>query len=413
VTEGSEVVLFAGTYGRGIYSIRLNDAQRQGGVLLKPIAPSHLNAIHLTHYSPTYATLTWRDNSNNETGFKIYRSSSNTPIIVPANTTIKTITGLTPNTSYTYTVKAYNSAGESAGTRKTFRTLMAKPTAPSNLNTSHITTNSATLTWQDKSNNETGFKIYRSSSNTPIIVPANTTIKTITGLTPNTSYTYTVKAYNSAGESAGTRKTFRTLMAKPTAPSNLNTSHITTNSATLTWQDKSNNETGFKIYRSSSNTPIIVPANTTSKTITGLTPNTSYTYIVKAYNSAGQSVGTRKTFKTQANTTTIPTIALNTNTNGTWDTHTASTHRHGRYAKFYTFRLTHSTKVTIDLTSSKDTYLFLLQGNSKNGTKITHNDDGGAGLNSRITRTLAAGTYTIEATTYRPATGAFVLRVSR
>jgi len=69
--------------------------------------------------------------------------------------------------------------------------------------------------------------------------------------------------------------------------------------------------------------------------------------------------------------------------------------------------------VTIDLTSSKDTYLFLLEGNNENGSIIERNDDGGTGFNSRITRTLAAGTYTIEATTYRTDTGSFVLRVSK
>jgi len=66
------------------------------------------------------------------------------------------------------------------------------------------------------------------------------------------------------------------------------------------------------------------------------------------------------------------------------------------------------------LTSSEDTFLYLMQGNNKNGTVVTSDDDGGTGRNSKITRTLPAGTYTIEATTYASGkTGAFTLRVSR
>ena len=85
---------------------------------------------------------------------------------------------------------------------------------------------------------------------------------------------------------------------KPTAPSNLNAINITRNTATLTWSDNSNNETGFKIYKGATLVKT-VGVNVHSTTVIGLTPDTSYTYTVKAYSSAGQSAGTSKTFKTQ------------------------------------------------------------------------------------------------------------------
>ena len=198
----------------------------------------------------------------------------------------------------------------------------------------------------------------------------------------------------------------------PTAPTNLNTSNVTSNSARLTWSDNSNNETGFKIYRG--NTQIAtVGANTTSYNLTGLSANTTYTYTVKAYNTTGTSAATSKTFTTLVAPNTIPTIPFNTNVNNTWISSIASTHRNGRYARYYTFTLTQSTNVTIDLTSTKDTYLFLLSGVNKNGSIVAQDDDGGSGYNSKITRTLAAGNYTIEATTYSTTTGSFTLKVSR
>lgn len=52
---------------------------------------------------------------------------------------------------------------------------------------------------------------------------------------------------------------------------------------------------------------------------------------------------------------------------------------------------------TIDLTSSADSYLYLLDAN---GSTITSNDDGGDGYNSRITAQLNAGVYLLVAATY-------------
>ena len=97
--------------------------------------------------------------------------------------------------------------------------------------------------------------------------------------------------------------------------------------------------------------------------------------------------------------------------NGTWASDCTSTHRDNRYARFYSFSLSQQADVQIDLTSPTDTYLFLLQGHSTNGSVIARDDDGGPiGYNSRITRTLGPGSYTIETTTYYSGrTGSFSL----
>ena len=69
----------------------------------------------------------------------------------------------------------------------------------------------------------------------------------------------------------------------------------------------------------------------------------------------------------------------------------------------------------IDLKSDTDPYLFLLSGAGTDGTVEAENDDIEAGVNtnSRIAETLAAGTYTVEATTYSEgATGDFILSIA-
>ena len=99
---------------------------------------------------------------------------------------------------------------------------------------------------------------------------------------------------------------------------------------------------------------------------------------------------------------------------GRWAASCSSSARSGRYARFYTFSLDASSRVTVDLESSVDTYLYLRAGvGQKQGAVLESDDDGGDGYNSRIRRTLAAGDYTIEATTL-PAlvSGPFTLTVT-
>jgi len=87
-----------------------------------------------------------------------------------------------------------------------------------------------------------------------------------------------------------------------------------------------------------------------------------------------------------------------------------------RYAGYYTFALSQQSEITITLESSEDTYLFLLSGHGRNGDVIEQNDDidsDAQNYNSRVVATLAAGEYTILATTYDITTaGDFTLTVS-
>ena len=100
-------------------------------------------------------------------------------------------------------------------------------------------------------------------------------------------------------------------------------------------------------------------------------------------------------------------------TEGSWTADCPSTNRDSAYARFYTFTLTQQAEVTITLESATDPYLFLLSGTGADADYLTHNDDIDApsrNFNSRITRTLNSGSYTIEATTYIPGlTGNFTL----
>ena len=98
-------------------------------------------------------------------------------------------------------------------------------------------------------------------------------------------------------------------------------------------------------------------------------------------------------------------------TPGTWSDDFVSARQAPNYARYYEFTLETPTDLRIDLTSERDTYLYLVR---EDGTLVEENNNVGRSINSRIVQEgLAAGTYTVEATTYyrNPVTGNFVLNI--
>ncbi|HEX8524410.1 MAG TPA: NPCBM/NEW2 domain-containing protein [Tepidisphaeraceae bacterium] len=123
-----------------------------------PAAPSNLTA---TAASPTQINLSWKDNSGNETGFKIERSlKANTgwSLIgtVSANvTTYSDTNSLNPGTTYYYRVRATNVVGDSANSNTASA---ATPTAPAPTTQTLISTGSVWKYLDNGSDQGTGWR---------------------------------------------------------------------------------------------------------------------------------------------------------------------------------------------------------------------------------------------------------------
>lgn len=190
-----------------------------------PSAPSSLAASGVTSSS---VTLSWNASTDNVgvTGYKIYRGST-LAATVSGTTTSYTVTGLAASTGYSFTVKAVDAAGnESAASNSVSVTTTAPPandttapTAPGGLHVMSATASSIELMWNASTDNVgvTGYKIYRGTS-LVTTVAGTATSYTVTGLSPSTTYSFTVYAVDAAGNQSAASTVSGTTAPASTAP---------------------------------------------------------------------------------------------------------------------------------------------------------------------------------------------------
>ena len=196
------------------------------------------------------------------------------------------ITGLTDGTNYQFKVRAVNATGNGADSDASDAAAPADET----LTASSVTHNSATLTI----GNWTGDWYYKAnaaphgSCSSEVTTPG----VNLTGLSTNTSYTYT--AYSDSG--CGTEVATETLLTKPGKPSKpvavsgagsgkLTVTASVTGSGTLSkWQYKRKVGTGNFDANWSDITETSISL---SHTFTGLTNGTNYQFKVRAVNATG------------------------------------------------------------------------------------------------------------------------------
>ncbi len=267
------------------------------------IAPSVPSGLTATALSSNQVVLSWVSSTDTGgSGFAGYQVYLNGTPIATVSTISYTVSGLSPNTSYCFTITASDNAGNvSAQTSQACAmTLGTVPAAPSGLVATPVSSSQINLNWQDNSNNESGFLVQRASSSsgpwTQIgIVGANVTSCAHTGLTASTTYFYRVRAYNASGNSVFSSVTSATTPAladttAPTIPSGLIATAASTTQVSVSWSASTDSGgsglAGYQIYRNGTQ---VGTTTTTGYIDNGLSASTSYCYTIVAYDNAGNS----------------------------------------------------------------------------------------------------------------------------
>ncbi len=276
-----------------------------------------LDALSRLKATPGYGwvTLSWRDpNDDRIAKYQFSSDGGNSYTNVASNSTdlisysegnpsrdfIKyTITGLTNGTSYTFKVRTANASNTGIGAEAPAPLepgMTATPlfTAPSNL-TAAPADGQVTLSWDDPETTEISKYQLKIDSGAFADIPssATTTSHTVDNLTNYTSYTFTVRAYdsNAAGPSAAV--TTYPVAGPTAAPENLQ-AKPGDGQVTLTWKDPNNAAiTGYEVSSDggASYSSITGSGYTTiSHTVLNLTNWTSYTFTVRAVNASGAGV---------------------------------------------------------------------------------------------------------------------------
>jgi cellulose 1,4-beta-cellobiosidase len=173
-------------------------------------APSVPTALAVTAKTATTVSLSWSASTDNAggsgmAGYDVYRGT--TKVGSSAGTSF-TDTGLTASTAYSYTVQARDVAGNTSAssaavavTTSAASSDTTAPSVPANLVASAQSATSVTLAWDASTDNAGGSGVagYDILRNGTKVGSSTTTGYNDTGLTAATTYTYTVKARDVAG----------------------------------------------------------------------------------------------------------------------------------------------------------------------------------------------------------------------
>ena len=296
-------------------------ATTHSGITL-PLAPSDLISAA---QSSSRIDLAWTDNATNEDSYKVERCSgagcSDFAEIatLAANSVSYQNLGLTGSTTYRFRIRAVNTAGNSAYSATATTTtpmLVVAPSAPTGLAAVAQSSSQISLTWTDNATNEDTYNVERcigaacSDFAEIASVAANSTSYQSVGLAGSTTYRYRVLAVNTAGRSASTAvsATTQAVPTPPAPPTGLSAAEQSPSRIDLAWTDNASNETGYAVERcigagcTDFSEIATLPSNTTHYQNTGLTGATTYTYRVRAVNTAGNS--------SYSNTTSVTTTSM-------------------------------------------------------------------------------------------------------
>ncbi len=287
----------AGNYSEPSSTLIINEQYYQDTAA--PAAPCNLRSAEITGASITLVWDTAIDNMG-VTGYEVYQG--NTLLGKTAETTY-VVTGLTPETAYSFTVKAYDGAGNISAASEPYVVATLErdkqaPTPPRNLQVINLGV-LALISWDDSTDNTevAGYEIYRNGEK---IATTTRNYYLMSGISARTAYVVYLKAYDEEGnisepsDSTILNERYYQDTEAPTAPLNLRSTQITGTSVTIAWDAATDNMgvVGYEVYQDN----VLIGKETgTTYTVTGLETWREYSFTVKAFDAVGnQSVASNE-----------------------------------------------------------------------------------------------------------------------
>lgn len=258
-------------------------------------------------WSPTQISLSWTDNARNESGWEVHRSTGGHAgsftllASVGSNATGYGDSGLSSGTEYCYKVRSFRTTGKKTSFAEFSEVACATtpvppPLPPAPTAVSAVPQGSTTVyvTWTNGTD-FTSLRVERASAPegpwTGIVTYTSPTVAhSDHNRTPDITVCYRVVAINQNGESPSEPD----CTAPPQRPTDLTASDTLPTHVEVKWNDASNVEDGYELFRVQSTSSewvsiAVLPANSSSFQDENIVADTKYSYQVRAIKDGGFS----------------------------------------------------------------------------------------------------------------------------
>ncbi len=274
-----------------------------------PVGPPSSPVGLVSKGNDSFIEITWNEPENNGglevSGYYLERKSGSDVLLIPiiGKSYVYRDNDVINGISYSYRIRSFNSAGNSSFTKYIEATPLGKPSQPDQLSY-QVGRYFSLISWQgpddDGGSPITSYRIYRNGSLLNE-VPGSTTSYNDTGVSPGITYSYSIGAVNSVGESILSSSMVvavpdipEVISTIPTAPNDL--AHTTEGlSVTLSWSEPESDGNSsiieYLIYRRSDGAEDMIGSihsTTFSFTDEPLMAGNTYEYRVSARNGVGE-----------------------------------------------------------------------------------------------------------------------------
>jgi hypothetical protein len=256
-------------------------------------------------FSATRIDLSWPDNSTNESGWEIHRSttgpSGTFSLLAQTGTNVTSYSdvGLTPTTEYCYRIRSFRVSGKktTVGTflTTTCATTLGPPAAASDVNATPAPFGVVDILWKFDSFTAEGFRLERAAASAGPWVKVESLGSWLrsyqdSGRPSEQPVCYRVVAFNSYGDAPPSNVDCTT---PPAAPATLVAKSSDEHTIRLSWEDRSAAEDGYEVQRSLDasvwSTIGTLPANAVAYEDRALAVDTRFWYRVRAAKDGGFS----------------------------------------------------------------------------------------------------------------------------